>query len=60
MTDSQMVEMLKPCIDEGFVIQERIVGLFPFVCWLQGAYVTSLLIASSGLHWLSWNYDGAQ
>ena len=23
MNDIQMVEMLKPCIDEGFVIQER-------------------------------------
>ncbi|KDQ19740.1 hypothetical protein BOTBODRAFT_27165 [Botryobasidium botryosum FD-172 SS1] len=26
-TDTQMVEMLKPCIDEGFVIQEREVAL---------------------------------
>lgn len=23
MNDSQMLEMLKPCIDDGFVIQER-------------------------------------
>ena len=23
MNDSQMLEMLKPCIDDGFVIQDR-------------------------------------
>lgn len=27
MQDSQMLEMLKPCIDEGFVIQDRDVRL---------------------------------
>ena len=26
MQDNQMLEMLKPCIDEGFVIQDREVG----------------------------------
>jgi len=27
MQDIQMLEMLKPCIDDGFVIQDREVGL---------------------------------
>ena len=27
MQDNQMLEMLKPCIDEGFVIQDREVGI---------------------------------
>ena len=27
MQDAQMLEMLKPCIDDGFVIQDREVGL---------------------------------
>ena len=30
MADATMVEMLKPCIDEGFVIQEREVFLILF------------------------------
>jgi len=29
MQDIQMLEMLKPCIDDGFVIQDREVGLLP-------------------------------
>ena len=28
MNDAQMMEMLKPCIDDGFVIQERDVSIF--------------------------------
>ena len=28
MQDAQMLEMLKPCIDDGFVIQDREVGLY--------------------------------
>ena len=28
MGDAQMMEMLKPCIDDGFVIQDREVGTY--------------------------------
>lgn len=31
MNDGQMLEMLKPCIDDGFVIQDREVSS----CWLR-------------------------
>lgn len=29
MQDIQMLEMLKPCIDDGFVIQDREVSIHP-------------------------------
>ncbi len=31
MQDNQMLEMLKPCIDEGFVIQDREVCHFSYI-----------------------------
>lgn len=46
MQDAQMLEMLKPCIDDGFVIQDR------EVCSLANVvlvYVNSLF----RLHWIS-------
>lgn len=34
MQDAQMLEMLKPCIDDGFVIQDREVRMLTFTCAL--------------------------
>lgn len=44
-SDTQMVEMLKPCIDEGFVIQEREVS--KPVILTSSIHLTSL----RRLHW---------
>lgn len=45
MQDNQMLEMLKPCIDEGFVIQDR------EVCYISTRRTNSLWLMLSRLHW---------
>ena len=52
MQDIQMLEMLKPCIDDGFVIQDREVGpLSPKTFWVR-PYPFSL--GCFGLYWKPW------
>ena len=52
MQDIQMLEMLKPCIDDGFVIQDREVSL----CLTDSKYLFTQSSGCSGLHWQPW-YD---
>ena len=56
MQDNQMLEMLKPCIDEGFVIQDREVGLYVFCL---GPTLDLVDVDRSGLHWQPWNNYGS-
>ena len=49
MQDAQMLEMLKPCIDDGFVIQDRDVRLCKFlVIRMVILILLRLLLISSG------------
>ena len=56
MQDNQMLEMLKPCIDEGFVIQDREVG--GDVSNHQISVETFL--DCTGLYRQSWDDDGPE
>jgi len=52
MQDIQMLEMLKPCIDDGFVIQDREVSP-PLTSVSTLSY--SVLLGCFGLYWQSWH-----
>ena len=54
MQDNQMLEMLKPCIDEGFVIQDREVGGGV----LNYTLPIKIFLDCSGLHRQSWDDNG--
>lgn len=56
MQDLQMLEMLKPCIDEGFAIQEREVRIcLPFSRPFHQINIKSLT-ASTEFHRRAWYY----
>jgi hypothetical protein len=46
MQDAQMLEMLKPCIDDGFVIQDREVGILTRSFFSQLLNSSRLLLIS--------------
>ena len=48
MQDNQMLEMLKPCIDDGFVIQDREVCRSSYSF---SANLTNHEIGGIGFHW---------
>ena len=56
MQDIQMLEMLKPCTDDGFVIQDREVS-FPLPPF-QLSYSVSL--DRFELHWQPWYDHGSR
>ena len=56
MQDNQMLEMLKPCIDEGFVIQDREVGWHIFCL---SSTLDPVDVDRAGLHWQPWNNYGS-
>ena len=49
MNDSQMLEMLKPCIDDGFVIQDREVSRVLSI--IDELLLTCLPLGRTRLHW---------
>lgn len=56
MQDNQMLEMLKPCIDEGFVIQDREVGGDVS----NHQIFVETFLDCTGLYRQSWDDDGPE
>lgn len=56
--DMQMLEMLKPCIDDGFVIQER--EVCNKECIIKHVGGTLFLLGCLGFHWQSWYCNWSQ
>ena len=53
MQDMQMLEMLKPCIDDGFVIQDRDVRHM----WCLTLLQLKSILDCAGFHWQSRDYN---
>ena len=58
MQDAQMLEMLKPCIDDGFVIQDREVRISAAIC-MAGTH-TLTCTDRPRLHRQSWYHHRSQ